>query len=774
MKITRHELQFNNARPGKNSLLLCSVAVCACVVFYDAAPAMAQDASKPSATGSYGIEEVVVTARRRAEAAQATPISISAVTGDELKNRTVVDVSDLAQIVPGLSLNQSVSDAFSVVWQLRAQSTSDLNSVNDPPVSIYSDGVFLNSLAGVLSASVVDLERIEVLKGPQGTLYGRNTTGGGINIYTKQPVDRWEGQLTAGAGNHGSYTASGVFNAPLGGGSAIRLVAEAMGHSGYGLNVTTGQKTGDRRSIMTRGAIKLIPSDNLTITLRGDFSRLNSDNGPVSIPLAITPGSAAAIDVAVALGVSPGQAVDYYNSFVNLDGSQFKAAYNADNFAKVRTYGASATVEYNMGGPTLKSITAYRNARTDRATDTDAIPIDLFWLNSFVTKIHQFTEELQLSGDLANNRLHYTLGGFYLDFNGHDINASTAVPSLSVLQPTRTDGDVTTKSIAGFGQVIYDITPIVHFTGGLRYTDEKKTLVSKNNIGPAHICNVPPPAGIGGEPCVGTFGIHEHNLSYTAGFDWNITNDVMVYAKTSRGFKSGGVNEKLSANPISVAPYQAERLTDYETGVKSDWLQRRLRVNATYYHSVYDNDQQTVVVLVPPFNAVSVVQNAASATVDGVEVEATALPTRNLRLQGSLAYTLPKYQSFIDPTTGVDHSDRKFNQVSKWTYTLSGTYTVPTSFGSAQLELDWAYKGPRNLFPTAATPSIDNQPGFGIMNGQIRVLVDDQSIDARFYVKNLFNKKYIQSLFDLTPALGLVTGYPGEPRMFGFNVTKNF
>lgn len=717
------------------------------------------------------ITDIVVTARRREERAQSTPISITAVSGEDLKSRSVVNVTDLQQIVPGLSMTQSVSDAFGVNWQLRAQSATDANSINDAPVSMYSDGVFLNTLAGALSASVVDLERVEVLKGPQGTLYGRNTTGGGVNFYTKQPVDRWEGEATIGLGSFHGYNADAVINAPLGGGNAIRLVGEINGDQGYGTDLTTGRRTGDRHSSMGRVALKLLPASGLTVTLRADYSKATSDGGPVSVPLFIAPGSLAARDIAAVRGITTDQAVAYYNSFT---GNKFAGAYNSTNFASVEAYGTSATIEGDLGFARLKSISAYRHAETNRATDTDGIPLDVFFLGSFQTKINQFTEELQLAGDLAGNRLHYTVGGFYLHFQGNDLNASSVVPGLSATQPTRTDGRVTTESIAAFGQAIYDISSTLHFTGGLRYTHEDKTLVSRNNVGPAFTCNVPPPAGVAGAPCVGTFRIAEHNLSYTAGLDWTITPGVLLYAKTSRGYKSGGVNEKLTANPGSVAPYRPEQLTDYEAGIKSDLFDRHLRLNVTYYHSVYADAQRSVFTVVPPFNAISVVQNAAKATIDGVEVEATAAPTSQLRLQGSLSYTLPKYVKFIDPVTGQDFSSQPFNQVSKWTYSLSGSYSVPTSFGSARLQVDYAYKGPRNLFPTGGTPLVDNQPGFGIVNGQVQVSFKHIGLDARVYVKNLFDKYYIQSVFDVTPAVGIVTGYPGTPRTWGVSLTKRF
>ncbi|MDB5582984.1 MAG: hypothetical protein JWR80_8160 [Bradyrhizobium sp.] len=752
----------------------CMTAVGLCLLALQSSPARAQAAPETAVDDGSAIRDIVVTARRRAERAQATPISITAVSGDELKARSVATAADLQQIVPGLSMTQNVSDAFSVNWQLRAQSATDANSINDAPVSVYSDGVFLNSLAGVLSASVVDLERVEVLKGPQGTLYGRNTTGGGVNFYTHQPVDRWEGQMTAGAGSYNAYEASGVLNAPLGGGNAIRLVGEVTGNRGYGLNVTTNTRTGDQKSAMVRGAIRLVPSASVTVTLRGDYSKLTSDGGPVSIPLYIAPGSLAARNIGIQLGISATDAVTYYNSYLNLQGSGFRAAYNASNFAAVETYGTSGTVEADLGFARLKSITAYRHAVTNRATDTDAIPVDVFYLNSFQTRISQFTEEAQLAGDILSNRLHYTLGGFYLHFQGNDLNASTVVPALSATQPTRTDGRVTTESLAFFGQAIFDITPTIHFTGGLRYTKEKKRLVSRNNIGPAFTCNVPAPAGIGGAPCEGTFRVSEHNLSYTAGLDWNVTSAILLYAKTSRGYKSGGVNEKLTSNPASVAPYRPEQLTDYEAGFKSDLLGRRLRINATYYHSVYTDAQRSVFTVVPPFNAISVVQNAATAIIDGVEVEATAAPTSALRIQGSLSYTLPKYSRFVDPVTGQDFSSQKFNQVSKWTYSLSGAYTLPTSFGSTRLQLDWAYKSGRNLFPTGGTPAVDNQPGYGLLNGQVQFTLAKAGVDARFFIKNMLNKYYIQSVFDVTPSIGVVTGYPGTPRTWGVSVTKKF
>ncbi|MDB5576275.1 MAG: hypothetical protein JWR80_1451 [Bradyrhizobium sp.] len=759
--------------------------------------AFAQDAASQNAPAAQppaddtGIADVVVTARKRAENLQDTPISVTAATGADLKARSVTQVNELANLVPGMSMNQNQAAPLSVTFNIRAQVQQDLIVALDPPVGIYSDGVFLNSAIGVLGSSVVDLSRVEILKGPQGTLYGRNTTGGAVNFYTNQPIDRWEGELTAGVGSYSGYQVSGVLNAPLGEGAALRLVGEARGDGGYGRNLTTGQGVADSKSWLVRGALKLTPAANFTAIIRADYSEARSDGGPMFVPLALNPNSNASRSIAIARGiVTPAQlalqgnallptqtadVVSYYNSFVNLAGHPFRAAYDNPNNASVRSFGTSATLELNLGSAQIKSITAYRSITDLKSEDVDAIPVSIFYLNPFQTKIRQFTQELQLNGDAFGNSLHYALGGFYIHSVGYDINYSYSTPIVVATAPSYTNARVTVDSPALFGQATYDILHNLHVTVGLRYTKEKRVLFAANRAGPTQaVCALPPPAGVGGATCEGTYPYKESNLSYTTGIDWNINSDVMVYAKTSRGFKSGGVNERLSTNPTSATPFAAERVTDYEVGIKSEWFDRHLRINADYYRSYYNNIQRTVLILDPTGRAVTVIQNAAKAIIDGVEVEATAIPATGVTLQGTFGYTNPKYLSFIDPASGADLSSQAFNQVSKWTYTVSGAYNIPTSFGSATARLDYAWRSSRNLYPTGGFPSIDRQPGYGLLNGQIQITLKNVDLDARFYVKNILDKTYFQNLFDTYATIGITSGIPGAPRTWGFAVTKHF
>lgn len=723
---------------------------------------------------SYGLDVIIVTARKRAENLQTTPISVTELGEEALKDRSVTLVSEIANYTPGMAISQNQASPLSVTFQLRGQSQNDLIVALDPPVGVYSDGVFMNAAIGVLGSSVVDLDRVEILKGPQGTLYGRNTTGGAVNFYTNLPTDRWEGQITAGAGSYDAYEVSGVLNAPLGENAAIRLVGERRGDNGYGTNYVTGERIGDRKSTLLRGTLSL-GSGPFKVILRADYSRARSDGGMGVRPLFLRPGSNAERAIAQQLGVSQTAAYDAYYDLVEAGRTNpWREGYNAPHFAKMRAFGGSATLEYDLGGATVKSITAYRDIRDDKSVDLDGTRFELFTLHRINTRIKQFTQELQLVGDTFGDRLHYALGAFYIHSDGRDDNSSSALVTLSpATNPTNRLGRVVVESPAVYGQATFDLTSTLHVTGGLRYTYESRDTTTSNVRGPTgQTCQE---VGVlPGQPCTGRYPYDNENLSYTAGVDWSVTPDVMLYAKTSRGFKSGGVNTRHTENPASAAPFRPEVVTDYEAGLKSQFFDRRVRFNLSYFHSRYSDVQRTVArASAPPFlGQVTNIENAAKATIDGVELEIAARPTPRLTLQGGLGYTKPQYISYIAPD-GTDQSNQDFLQVSKWAYFLSANYNVPTSFGEIGAQIDWSWRSKRNLSPAGLEAAVV-RPGYGLLNGQIRLQFESIDLDARLFMKNILDKTYDVSVFDTSTSLGVVDGVLGAPRTWGISVTKNF
>lgn len=826
-----------------------SMSVLAAMMAFAPSAALAQAAGESATHASTGgLEEIIVTARKREESLQDTPIAVTALSAEALENHAVRRVDDIAALTPGMTISQNQASPLGATFSLRAQMQHDLIVTLDPPVAVYSDGVFLNMATGSLANSMLDIQRVEVLKGPQGTLYGRNTTGGAVNFYTKTPVDRWEGELTAGAGNYGSYEVSGVLNAPLGGENALRIVGERKGHGGFATNVVNGKDVGDLHSWSVRGTLKLVPAEKFEVLLRGDLARAHSDGGPVNKAMALNPFQTAAfaatsrgsqVSIARELGVytsgtptsaqlAAAQAA--YNAVRDLPRDQ--VATNQPSYARMKAGGASATLTYDLGDSQIKSITAYREAHDVKAIDVDASPFNLFRYGPAYTDSKMFTQELQITGDVLDNKLHYALGGYYFWMKASDrsVSWSGLIPqvypgSTTLLQGSAYDANLKTDSKAVYAQATYDLLENVHLTGGLRYTDESRNMKvsaftgNGNALGyvtvatlPASqvatnptaqtglVCNLPAPlAGtfLGTTPptpftsnCKSDASTNYKNWSYTAVLDWNVTPDVMVYAKTSRGFKSGGINERQSTNPLTIRPFLPEILTDYEVGLKAEFFNRRLRVNLDYYHSKYSDIQRTVQIFVDSATA-TVINNAGKATVDGVELEVTASPVDGLILQGSLGYTDPKYVVYVGATasgTVDDLSSQEFQQVSKWTYTLSAGYAIPTPFGEIRPQVDWVYRSSRNLFasagalprdigvsPSAAMQySYNRQPGYGLLNATINFKIESVGVDARFWVKNLANKYYFAQQFDQWNVNGNISGFPGDPRTFGLSVTKHF
>jgi iron complex outermembrane receptor protein len=318
-------------------------------------------------------------------------------------------------------------------------------------------------------------------------------------------------------------------------------------------------------------------------------------------------------------------------------------------------------------------------------------------------------------------------------------------------------------------------------TAGLRYTEEEQSVLAGNRAGAT--CNVPVADRIAGG-CAALYSTSSDNWSYTAGVDWDATADVLLYAKTSRGFKGGGINQRGNLNGAFDA-FQPEQVTDYEIGLKSEFWDRRARLNIAAYRSKYEDIQRTVLIPTPAGAVATAIQNAASATIDGVEAEFTVRPVPELTVQASGAYTSPKYDRYVVALTGEDRSNREFGAVPEWQGAFSATYEYPTRYGPLSGTLDVTYQSslnyaPENNSPPSATLPQGTRPfttlgDLTLVNGRIDLLVESMDLRIALWGRNLGDEQYYTNLGDYTSAgLGYVVGYISEPRTYGIEVTKRF
>jgi iron complex outermembrane receptor protein len=756
---------------------------------YTAAADTAAAAAQPSGGA---LEEIIVTARKRAENIQKTPVAITAFSAAQLDQHKIEKLEDMTGQVPGLTADESAAGPLTLQMSLRGQHTADYILELAPAVAVYVDDVYQGSTTGSNLANLDDLQSVEVLKGPQGTLYGRNTTGGAIKAYTKLPsYDGFSGMIDGGAGNYGSNQEAANVNLPIIDNKvAVRLSAQRIYHDGYGMSVNTGQPLNQLDSRSANGSLRLDPMDDLEIVVRGDWAD-GRDSGLVEDKAAITPGiTAAVLDFGLGKGIiNPAdfakgdaafltqatKAAAVYQTY--LDPHSYNVFQDAHTGMEVRTAGGSINWTYKLNDDiSIKSITAYRWKGALSAGDEDQTDVATLQGEGERLNVGQLTQEFQINGNSLDNKLKWVAGYYYFYETGSDDVHEIIVPHLNPLgQPTNYLNHIFDESNSLYGQGSYSLTSTVSATIGLRWTSETNDLETGNNtgVGANFSCAIPPALTPNG--CSAIFRNTFHNISYLFGLDWQATDDLLFYAKTSKGFKAGGENQhgSISGGYVAFAP---EILTDYEVGAKSEWFDRRLRADLALYHSDYSNIQRQVD-LFQNNQIVPVVTNAASATIDGAELELTARPVDGLTLHGSAAYTSPRYEKYFNTALGVDLSHDAFQATSKWQFGASATYVMPVPYGHLSSTLDYSYKTKSNLYPdnnTIFSNGATIQPGFGLLNARIAYNIDDYDTEISFWIKNITDETYIITATDLTGSLGYAFNGLGDPRTFGFEVKKEF
>ncbi len=711
---------------------LCSVvAIATTSVSAAAAQSRTQAGDTFDGTGQQatGVQDIVVTARRTTESLQETPLAVTAITQAGLESGQITDVASIQRAAPNLSIASSHSG---VALTLRGQVQSNSDGSVDQSVGLYLDGVYIGRQMGA-NFDLIDIERVEVLRGPQGTLFGRNTTGGAVSITTRKPVGEWEGTVKVGLGNHASREAMAVINAPIVDDVvAVRLVARHAENHGYGRNVNLDRRVGDDNTEYLRGSLAITPDSGWKLTVTADYFDRNN-NGPLEHLIDYNPAILGNQDAVVNAG--------FYTTSSDLE-----------SYARLESWSTSATLEVPVADAmTFKSITGYRGYKLDTLDDFDTTPVPAF-TNNTLGNIKQFSQEVQLIG--STDRLEWIVGGFYFHEYGRE-EFKVFGGFVDYL------GEIDHKSSAVFAQVNYALTERLRLTGGLRYTKDDRDLSAFNTIGGA--CASNPALIIDMATCQADRTVSKDYLSYTASADLQITPDILVYARTSMARKSGGLNKTT----VDLEEFDPEKITDYEIGFKADLLDRRLRVNAAGFIANYSNMQRPIT-SDKAGTPVALTQSIGRARIPGAELEVTAVPIPGLELTGALGVIDPKYLEFSDATG--DRTDEPFTQVSNVTWSLGGTWSVPVAAGELVAHADYTYQSRKFFFPVQSA----RQSGYGLLNARLSYTLDDPRIEISVWGQNLTEKKYSSYILDFFTAAGVVTAFPGPDRRYGFSVSYDF
>lgn len=697
-------------------------------------------------TGKNDIPEIVVTAQKRTERLQDVPVAVSAVTGDALQAANFVSLTDIRFLAPAVQFSDS-NTTRGQGFQVRGIGTSTFAEGIEQSVGVVVDGVALGR-PGMSVGDLVDVERVEVLRGPQGMLFGKNASAGLITVTTRNPTDRLEGSGRISYGTGDETRLEAVANLPLGASTALRLVGFFNRRDGYVENVANGERLNGKKEYGFRGKLLFEPTDRLSVLLAADWSKRNS-TCCTFVLRSVVPGSFLATQAA-ANAIVPGAR----NNQTALDG---------ETFLDQEQYGASGEINYDLGGDyMLTSLTAYRKWQEADNFDSDLSTINGLNVNGADVAQKQFSQELRLTSP-KGEVFDFVAGAYYFSqiVNARFPQAGTlgaALPAGTVFtRDTRVKID--TKNFAFFGQANLHLTRDLTLIAGARYTNDDLTLDYDRQPFAGQ------PMWPGLTPL--TFSDEKNeadNISWRLGAQYNLAPDIMTYVMVSRGYKGPGFtgfSDYRRAFPTQVAP---EIPTSFEVGFKSSLLDRRLTFNVAAFTTDFRDFQAQVFDLTITPGAFRVA-NAGKLRTRGIEMDFTARPFTGFTLNGSAAYVDAYYVRFpnvacyrgqtaatgcvpVSPgstTLVTDASGNPLANSPKYSFTLAAAYETPVSGNvDAFVNANYSYRSKVNF--TAQQDPGAVQAGYGLFGGQIGIRDSSDRWSTALFARNLFDKNFIPSI----------------------------
>ena len=710
--------------------------------------------------------QIVVTAQRRSENIQTVPISVKAFSDRELRELHVERPSDLAAATPGLAVAGSRGDQ-NPVFSVRGIGLNDIFSNNNPSVGFYLDEVVL-PYTPMLSLQLFDLERIEVLKGPQGTLYGRNTTGGAINILSAKPAQRFDAYVSGTLARFGRKELEGAIGGGLTDTLAIRLSGKTVQQtSGWQYNTLTGRHLGKIDDVSLRGQALWTPSDRLTVHITGNYIRDRSEpQMPQHMGYYAAAGGTGGFCAPALAGKRDENACVDFLGYRNLDPNPRNVATSSiyGTRAHSRGYGAYLSVDQELGFAKLTSVTGYNRFRRTSPNDDDASP--LVQLDTlYRDDIRSFTQELRLtSHPSAGPRW---VAGLYHS-RDRIAGAQDGATNDLLLTRVRTSFDQTSHSTAAFAQIDYPVASRLVLTTGLRVTrDDKKYAYDSVDLNPFSTSLAPPLAGSVRDRLTQT------NISGKASLAYRFDRDAMAYASYSRGYKAGGFKAALAFSPAELAPFRGETIDAYEAGVKTSWLDGRLTLNAALYWNEWHNFQASVTIIE---NGVSVftLANAGDARSRGAELETSVRPTSALTLHAALNWLDSRVTRFNTANNAADYTGNRLANAPTWSAATMIRWRTPVHARTWDLfaAADMSYKSKTDF--TLSNRAQNAQSAYTLLNGQISIESKDGKWEAAIFGRNILNKLYRTFSFDNFGGVFPSSNFLGDPATYGIRLARRY
>ncbi len=712
---------MRNIKKLTNNLFLSTIVLCVGNTFV-----YAQDA-----LGSFGLEEVVVTAQKRAENLQTVALSITAYSGDFLEKSNIANFNDLQSRTPGL-----VYEEFSAGmprYFIRGIGSANKSSAVDSAVGIFVDEIYMGR-PEMVNNSFFDLERVEVLRGPQGTLFGRNVVGGAISFFTRKPDEEFRARLSATYGNYKTIETKGSVSGPLSDNVFGLVSISTRNHDGYAFNETTGNDIEDEQYVSARAALRFVPNEDLEIQINADVSRRRGTGGWWDL-YREGPRSA---------GKS--------------NSERRRGANHADDgFGNVDNHGISLNVQLDTSLGTLTSITGYRKSETEqRANSTGLFVASLtaadranYFHTLFIQEDNQyakqFSQEVRLSSD-GSGPFNWVGGLYYFHESVEHFKITDyRFMSFNIEGRVQSDAESKVDAIAAFANASYAFDEQFSLQVGLRWSQDKKKHVLISHGKPfspytAYGVVVPNFTAYGSD----TWSA----LTPAASLNYQATPDHLLYATISRGFKSGGYNDEDREKYAAERGFAPEYAWNYEIGAKTEWFDRRARLNFSAFYIDYTDLQVGIIQQIDPnLPPLSFTGNAGKTVVKGIELEWNLIPLEGLNLYGNYSYTHSRIKELIQ--SGVDLSGKVLPRAPKHKVFVGASYTVIVGEGSSVTgRVDYTYS--TEYFSTIVNNPVELVPNQHNLDASILLELTDARWGFELWAKNLTNETNINTIANVS------------------------
>jgi len=732
------------------------------------------------------LEEVVVTAQKRVESLQDTPISVVAFTPAAIENKGIQNIAQVAEFTPNLVFDTTspVSGLSSgAVVYIRGIGNTDFSLTTDPGVGTYVDGVYMSrSAGGVLD--VLDIERIEILRGPQGTLFGRNTIGGAVNITSRKPGDEFSGKIEISLGNDERRDVRASIDVPMTDSLRASLAFSSKKREGYVDRVLEKDTLGDEEKLSLRGSIVFEPSDSFDFLLSFDKTKINESSAASSL-VAFTAGAAT-------VGYGLAQFADVPSGLADL--AQYitpvasdKSYATGKSGTKLEIDGVSLASNFHASNVDVKYTLAYRETAGRFHRDPDNSPEVITETLNPNYQHEQSSHELQFVGEVLEGDLKYVTGLYYFEEQGTDdvfVPVYLPTPDVSAGFPAviHNYADVDNSSKAAYLQLNYAFNDTFTVTAGVRHTEDEKGFVYTQYIAADLSANGYPffPGAIdqngnfstGLSPLVGSGSGRAkqsfEQTSYKFGLDATMTDGTLVYYSYSQGFKSGGFVLRYVEAVPEPRVFKPETLDSHEVGFKWQGWDDRLRINASAFYSDYQDVQVTF------FDALGgpVTANAGTVDIKGLELELTALLAQGLQLDMGYGYTDASYDS-INPISGLSLSindDASLVNTPENSFNIGLQYSLPVAGNELMLRIDYSYTD--EIYNDSQNSRFLREDAYELINISARLAIDE-TFDFVVFVKNLNDERYIVS-GDSNFGLGFHEANYNRPREYGMTLRYRF